>query len=130
LRKHAKQPEADLFRKARFREAARDIVAKDRYDRKYGRAVDTGGAIARALERAYRQGFEEARSEQPAKREVALDDDAVEWALIPPRPRSAFWTICLFALGQEDIPKHAGSHLIPMTTKRGRCRRNWCWNLF
>ena len=47
-------PAPDPWRKARFREEARDIVAKDRYDRKYGRAVDTVGAIARALERAYK----------------------------------------------------------------------------
>ena len=38
-----------------YREAAREIVAKDRYDRKNGFTVDTAGAIARALERAYRQ---------------------------------------------------------------------------
>ena len=48
---------ADPHRKANFREEARGIVAKDRYDRKYGHAVDTAGAIARALERAYKQGF-------------------------------------------------------------------------
>ena len=44
----------DPRRKARFREIARGIVAKDRYNRKYGIAVDTAGAIAQALERAYR----------------------------------------------------------------------------
>jgi len=45
-----RQPPPDPLRKIRFREAARDIVAKDRYDRKYGMAVDTAGAIARAGE--------------------------------------------------------------------------------
>ena len=42
----------DPRRKARFREIARGIVAKDRYNRKYGIAVDTAGAIAQALEHA------------------------------------------------------------------------------
>ncbi len=39
----------DPRRKARFREIARGIVAKDRSDRKYGLTVDTAGAIAQAL---------------------------------------------------------------------------------
>lgn len=46
----------DPRRKARFREIARGIVAKDRSDRKYGLTIDTTGAIAQALERAYRDG--------------------------------------------------------------------------
>lgn len=38
----------DLRRRARFREIARAIVAKDRSDRKYGLTVDTADAIAPA----------------------------------------------------------------------------------
>ena len=45
------------------RKEARDVVFKDRHDRKYGCAVDTGGAIARALERAYKQGFADAQGD-------------------------------------------------------------------
>jgi hypothetical protein len=41
------RPPPDRRRKVRFREIARGIVAKDRYNRKYGLAVDTAGAIAR-----------------------------------------------------------------------------------
>jgi hypothetical protein len=94
------RPDIDPFRKVRFREAAREIVAKDRYDRKYGRAVDTAGAIARAMDRAYRQGFEDAQSERPVpSRKPADAGGSLDWVLIPPRPRSAFWTLCLFALG-------------------------------
>ena len=52
----------DPYRKARFREIARGIVAKDRYNRKYGIAVDTAGGIANALERAYRDGVHDART--------------------------------------------------------------------
>ena len=109
----------DPLRKARFREVARDIVAKDRYDRRYGLAVDTAGAIARALERAYRQGFTDAQSE-PATSEEPLDqsDGAIEWALIPPRPRNAFWSICLFICGRSDLPG-SGGYLIASMTDRG-----------
>ena len=115
-----KRPNSDPFRKALFREVAREIVAKDRYDRKHGLAVDTGGAIARAMERAYRQGFEDAQLEPPANHDVASpQEDALEWALIPPRPRNTFWTICLFSLGTENIPDQSDCYLIPVTTKRG-----------
>ena len=51
------RPPSDPYRKALFREIAREIVAKDRYNRKYGLSVDTAGAIANALERAYREGI-------------------------------------------------------------------------
>ncbi len=121
-----RQPKADALRKVRFREAARDIVAKDRHDRRYGFAVDTAGAIARALERAYRQGFAEAHSEPPAPEEPANKSDAaIEWALIPPRPRNAFWSICLFICGRPDL-RACGGYLLPTTTGRGTPG----WSLF
>ena len=63
----------DPRRKARFREIARDIVAKDRYNRKYGIAVDTAGAIAQALERAYRDGV---RDDPAAAVQAPEQDDA------------------------------------------------------
>lgn len=117
--RHIRQPPADPFRKMRFREAAREIVAKDRYNRKYGYAVDTAGAVARAMERAYRQGFADAQSEPPASLQMAPDaiGGAIEWASIPPRPRTAFWSICLFALGREGR-RESGVHLLRMTTER------------
>ncbi len=49
------RPAKDPYRTAAFREAAREIVHKDRYDRRAGLSVDTAGTIARALERAYGQ---------------------------------------------------------------------------
>src|SRR3546814_20205263 len=63
----------DPRRKARFREIARGIVAKDRYNRKYGIAVDTAGAIAQALERAYRDGV---RDDPAAAFQAPEQDDA------------------------------------------------------
>ena len=107
----------DPRRKARFREIARGIVAKDRYNRKYGIAVDTAGAIAQALERAYRDGV---RDDPAAAVQAPEQDDAgpLEWALIPPRPRDAFWSICLYTLGRDtDLPRDG--HLAPAITERG-----------
>ncbi|MGH7087908.1 MAG: hypothetical protein ACREE4_04190 [Stellaceae bacterium] len=49
--KRSRQPDADPVRKARFREAARAIVARDRDDCKHGFAVDTAGAIAATFAR-------------------------------------------------------------------------------
>jgi hypothetical protein len=71
-RNGVRRPDADPIRKARFREAAREIVAKDRLDRKYGFPVDTAGAVARTMERAYRQGFADAqdKSSMPAARDT------------------------------------------------------------
>lgn len=111
-------PANDPVRGARFRETARDILSKDRRDRKSGLTVDTGGAIARALERAYRQGFAEAQeTREPKKAEVG---EVVQWAMIPPRPRHAFWAICLFIYGQQASANdnHDG-YLIPATTQKG-----------
>jgi hypothetical protein len=111
-------------RTASFREAARAIVAKDRYDRRAGFSVDTAGAIARALERAYAQGFSDAQAPPsppslPPEREDARGP--VEWMLIPPRPRSAFWTICLFTLGRDPAATPDGTgRLDPMALPSGR----------
>lgn len=118
-RNDAHRPEADPIRKVRFREAARAIVAKDRRDRKYGFAVDTAGAIARAMERAYREGFAAAWGEGPVSPagQVA-PQDTTDWALIPPRPRAAFWRICRFVLGKDERTGGQG-YLVPATTERG-----------
>jgi len=43
------------YRKARFREEPHDIVRTNRVDRKPGLLTETGGAIARALRRTYKQ---------------------------------------------------------------------------
>jgi hypothetical protein len=109
----------DLGRRARFREIARDILRKDRRDRKSGLTVDTGGAIARALERAYRQGFAEAQVDrEPTKVNVRESSKTSQWAMIPPRPRHAFWSICLFIHGQQANDNRDG-YLVPASTKKG-----------
>ena len=112
----------DPYRKARFREEARGIVFKDRDDRKYGRAVDTAGAIARALERAYREGFADSNGSAPKAPVQPRPDGPLDWALIPPRPRSAFWSCCLFTFGRRGDKLRAG-HLEPAVTERGT--RGW-----
>ncbi len=123
----ARKPAKNPHRAASFSEAARAVVHKDRYDRRAGFSVDTAGAIARALERAYAQGFVDAQAPPtaPAPSKAAADAATaakpVEWILIPPRPRDAFWTICLFTLGRDaaQIVDEAG-HLRPVTTPNGK----------
>ena len=89
MKQPPRKPSADPYRKARFREEARGIGFKDRDDRKYGRGVDTAGAIARALERAYRQGFADAQDDPVPKTSVQpRPDGPLNWALIPPRPEA------------------------------------------
>ncbi len=123
MKQPPRKPSADPYRKARFREEARGIVFKDRDDRKYGRGVDTAGAIARALERAYRQGFADAQDDPVPKTSVQpRPDGPLDWALIPPRPRSAFWSCCLFTFGRRGDKLRAG-HLEPAATERGT--RGW-----
>ncbi len=118
------KPKPDERRKVRFREEARAIVAKDRYDRKYGLAVDTAGAISRALERAYRQGVEEAlvgpteTAPAPASPDPTDPSGPIDWVMIPPRPRTAFWSICLFILGKSESQERAG-YLEPAVSARG-----------
>lgn len=107
----------DPRRKARFREIARGIVVKDRSDRKYGLTVDTAGAIAQALERAYRDGVRDGPAAFVSGPEQS-DTDPVEWALIPPRPREGFWSICLAFLGGDGSRSRDG-HLAPAITERG-----------
>ncbi len=107
----------DPRRKVRFKEQAREIVAVDRYNRRYGKSVDTAGAIAQALERAYREGVLDGRNGPPPVPEPPMDGP-VEWVMIPPRPRSAFWSICLFTLSKGDRPEQEG-WLEPSVTNRG-----------
>jgi hypothetical protein len=112
----------DPDRKVRFREQARSIVFKDRDDRKYKRPVDTAGAIARALERAWRDGLAAAKDDHDAAPPILVainGDDALRWHRIPPRPRTAFWTICLWFIGKNASHVDRGSMLIPGMTSRG-----------
>jgi len=126
-RNGVRRPDADPIRRARFRESARAIVAKDRHDRKHGLPVDTAGAVARAMERAYREGFADAQGEppMPAASDVPAGE-TIDWALIPPRPRNAFWTICLFILGKAERTDRAG-HLVPATTERDTAGWRLIW---
>jgi len=53
-------PPGNADRKRRFRETARDILHMAKVKRQFGEAVDAAGALASAMERAYRFGFEDA----------------------------------------------------------------------
>ena len=110
--------DAEGHRKASFRETAREIVAKDRRDRKFGLTVDTAGAIARAMERTYRLGRDEARSGSVAPSEnIVAAGGAIDWELIPPRPREAFWRVCFPILGDSEQSERSG-HLVATLTDR------------
>ncbi len=71
------------LRLGRFRAVARDILMRDREARQLRRAVDTGGSIARALERAYQDGRKDAEA-GPAGL-PAPQPRALQWAEIPRR---------------------------------------------
>ncbi len=125
------KPRSDPKRTRMFRETARHIIHMDRVKGRYGEARDTAGAVARAMEQAYRLGFEEALA-GPAGLEPdvveadalgnghgAVDDsDAMEWGRIPPRTRGTFWSICLAALGRSGLTV-TPSYLEPVVKPRG-----------
>lgn len=95
-----KRAPSDTLRAAKFRETGRSILRKDRDIRKFGLTTDTAKAIAQALERAYQEGHAAALS--PADKIISKPKhEAIDWILIPPRPRSAFWTCCLFTYGDN-----------------------------
>jgi hypothetical protein len=119
------RPPGNADRKRQFRETARDILHMAKVKRQFGEPVDTAGAVARAMEQAYRLGFEDALK-VPAASVVdpvvapvgAANIDAMNWTLIPPRTRSTFWSICLAALGREGRTE-TPSYLEPVPTRRG-----------
>ena len=93
--------------------------------RQFGEATDTAGALARAMEQAYRLGFEDAARGPTAtgdgdatKAAAAPDSDALNWTLIPARTRSTFWSLCLAALGREGRTR-TPAYLVPESTRRG-----------
>jgi hypothetical protein len=124
MTKRARTP-GDADRKRQFRETARDILHMTKLKRQMGEAVDAAGAVARAMERAYRLGFEDAvkGSATPEMNELVTQSgrpggDALAWTLIPPRTRTTFWSICLAALGREGRTE-TPSYLEPIPTARG-----------
>lgn len=86
------------LRKGEFRERAREIVAKDRECKKFGRSVDTGGAIARAMESAYKLGLAHGANQVALTEVASAADEGIAWTLIPARSRSAFERIVAFNL--------------------------------
>lgn len=119
-------PPGNADRKRQFRETARDILHMAKVKRQFGEAVDAAGAVARAMEQAYRMGFEDAlrgAAESEAGDALTPPDpahsDAMAWTLIPPRTRGTFWSICLAALGREGRTATA-SYLESVPTGGGR----------
>ena len=82
--------------------------------------LDEFAALGRLepVERAFREGFEAGQTEGPTPVVAPHDDnEPIEWALIPPRPRDAFWTICLFCIGRKEHPKGEAKLTSAVTTR-------------
>lgn len=115
-------------RKGEFREMARDIVWKDRDARSCGRSVDTGGAISRAMEAAYRLGVahgSDAGIDTPAPRvgkTPAGKVDSIAWNTIPPRSRGVFERIFRYNWIVLLIPSEAPWLNLP---DRWACYWDW-----
>ena len=112
-------------RKRQFRETARHILHMAKVKRQMGEAVDTAGAVARAMEQAYRLGFDDvlkgpegSGADDATALASAANSDAMTWTLIPARTRSTFWSICLAALGR-DGRSATSSYLELVPTRRG-----------
>lgn len=90
--------DADEVRRAEFREIARRFVLDEKNRRKLRINSDPTGQIARLLEKSYQRGRREEREGAP---EITLPTEYMEWRIIPPKPRQAFWSICLSILGQD-----------------------------
>ena len=124
-------PPGSAARKRQFRETARDILHMAKVKRQFGEAVDAAGAVARAMEQAYRLGFEEALTGAAAAEAGedlvppgAANPDALPWTLIPPRTRGTFWSICLAALGRGGLTS-TSSYLEVVPTGAAK----WAWQL-
>lgn len=97
----ANDPDPDRPRRsADFKEVAREIVASDRFSRRYGGASHITTNIARALERAYQRGRRDASGTGPAKAEPAV----LRWIDVPPRARGALETLCRYGFGTPAEP--------------------------
>jgi len=124
-------PSGNADRKRRFRETARDILHMAKVKRQFGQAVDAAGAVASAMERAYRFGFEDAlkgsagsKVDNASASASEAPDDAMLWTMIPPRTRGTFWSICLAALGREGRTA-TRSYLEKVPARGGK----WVWQL-
>jgi hypothetical protein len=127
----ARGPSGNADRKRQFRETARDILHRAKVKRQFGEAVDAAGAVASAMERAYRLGFEDAlkgsagsKLDHASASASETPNDAMPWTLIPPRTRRTFWSICLAALGREGRTA-TPSYLEQVPTRAGK----WVWQL-
>lgn len=112
-----RKPPKDPGRAARFRNEGSAILKADRAALALGTPYDLGGAIARALERAYREAFAAAQSLEP----MAPPNDpsgVVDPALMGRKAREAFeWFGAFASRDGSAIPLDA--RLEPQLTERG-----------
>jgi len=91
------------IRTGQFKEIARDILYKDRELRKRGGNTDTGGAIKRALENAYKLGQLHATTTSQNIDDES-EQDTVNWNVIPARSRDAFYSMMQFHCVVLEVP--------------------------
>ena len=98
--------------RADFKEQARDIIARDRLARKYGRSQSAIGEIERHLAAAFQLGLDRGSGKSVLHDDINADE-LVEWNLLPPRARDVLWSINLrldkpdvLACGHPTIRRH------------------------
>jgi hypothetical protein len=93
--KRTRAAKFDPSTRARFREVARDIIAKDRWARRHSLTQNTIGEIERALVRAYELGVAFTSATITESKQVT--EGPLEWIRIPPRCRQTLtsMSICL-----------------------------------
>lgn len=100
-----KKPTPAKYRFQMFRSWARDITSEARESQKYGGSADTNGKLARAIEKGYKMGFEDAqKSDGPSS-----PDDLPAGRPVPTvarhlnsRVRSVIHLIGLWNNGREE----------------------------
>ena len=100
-----KEDFADLkSRTIRFKNVAREIISKDRSNRRSGYSVDTVGSVARAMEKGFILGQQVALGEiKPAVEKPDHSKDYLEWKTIPIKSRNALNVIFMFGYGLKFI---------------------------
>lgn len=98
-------PREKAFRKAYFRDIARDIIHANKYAKMRHGASDIGRLIASALEKAFQQGIRVANDPSLSFAPVDTETDIPSYDLVPRRHREAF-----MRLGFMAFVAKGGSH--------------------
>lgn len=104
-----------------FKEWARQIIARDREARKYGRSQNTIGEIERALVEAFLLGRE---IDDAALAVAQANDGFIDWIEIPPRARGTLFSISIKLSGSAKRQSSSQAIYLERILIDGRYR--WC----